>query len=195
MGVVRKLCPNSILLRDGIILNSGETDKVINYYLNSDGDSSTAVIKLPKSEDNSNEKGYGLQLIIRDQSGKLRTQFKIGEKWVIQLNFKINRNLNHIIAGIGLANSESTPIITYWSQPADLKPGQYYVDFVCDLPLKATHLKMFVGLSQHERNFYFIQDIGSIEILRVSNADQPFRSEGSGLLLGNQDSIIYPLHD
>jgi hypothetical protein len=72
----------------------------------------------------------------------------------------------------------------------DLGPGQYFADFVCDLPLKAAQFIIVVGLSEHERSFYHLQGAGNIEVVAVSNGEQPFRTVGAGLLLGNQISQI-----
>jgi hypothetical protein len=65
------------------------------------------------------------------------------------------------------------------------------VDFLCDLPLKATQINMVVGLSEHERGFYYLQDVGIIEVMPVSNGEQPLRAVGAGLFLGSQNSMIH----
>jgi lipopolysaccharide transport system ATP-binding protein len=193
MAAVRKLCSHSLLLEKGSVLMTDTTDLVIDHYLDVRAGLSSAIITLPKKSDLSNEMGRGLSLFIKDEQGNLRDKFKIGEKWVIRLEFEIQKHLKNVIAGIGITTSESIALTTYWSQPADLTPGYYYANFLCDLPLKATHISITVGLSEHERSFYYVEDVGSFEVAQVSVADQPFRSAGSGLLLGNQDSIIYPI--
>ena len=195
MAAVRKLCSHSLLLDKGAVLMADKTDTVIDHYLNVHASLNNTIVNLPKQNSLSNEKGMGLRLSINDESGNLRSEFKIGEKWVIHLEFEIHKYLKHVIAGIGLSNRESIPLITYWSQHADLDPGCYFVDFVCDLPLKATQISISVGLSEQERAFYYVQDVGSIEVLQVSNAEQPFRTVGAGLLLGNQNSLIHSIND
>ena len=193
MGAVRKLCPHSMLLDKGSVLMIDKTDPVIDRYLNARASLSNAIVNLPEQGNLPDEKGMGLRLLIKDETGNLRNEFKIGEKWVIRLEFEIQKHLKHVIAAIGLSTHDSISLVTYWSQPADLEPGRYFVDFLCDLPLKATQISIVVGLSEHERSFYNLQDAGSIEVLQVSNGEQPLRAVGAGLLLGNQISMIYPV--
>jgi lipopolysaccharide transport system ATP-binding protein len=193
MAAVRKLCSHSLLLVKGSVLMTDETDIVIDHYLDAHSRTSNAVVDLPEQSNVTEEMGKGLRLLIKDELGNLRNEFKIGERWVIRLEFEIKKSLKHIIAGIGLSTHESIGLVTYWSQPTDLEPGCYYVDFFCDLPLKATRINIIVGLTEHERNFYYLQDAGTIEVLQVSTGEQPFRVVGAGLLLGNQNNTIYPL--
>jgi len=193
MAAVRKLCSHSLLLDKGSVLIVGETDTAVNRYLNTRASPSNAIVDLPEQSNLGVEKGRGVRLLIEDELGNLRNEFKIGEKWVIRLEFEIQKNLKHVIAAVGLTNRESIALVTYWSQPADLQPGCYFVDFECDLPLKAIQVSIAVGLSEYERSFYYLQDVGSIEVLQASNGEQPLRAVGGGILLGNQNSVIYPL--
>jgi lipopolysaccharide transport system ATP-binding protein len=193
MGAVRKLCHHSLLLNKGSVLTADETDVVIDHYLNIRASLSNAIVDLPEQGNLTDEMGKGLRLLIKDELGNLRNEFKIGEKWVIRLEFEIKRHLKHVIAAIGLNTHDSISLVTFWSQPADLEPGRYFVDFLCDLPLKATRISVGVGLSEHERAFYYFQEVGSVEVVQISNAEQPFRAVGAGLLLGNQNSLIYSL--
>jgi ABC-type multidrug transport system ATPase subunit len=195
MGAIRKLCSYSLLLDKSTIVKMDLTDTVIDYYLKSQVNLIDAIIDLPQQIDLADEKGRGIRLIIKDESGDIRNEFKIGEKWVIRLEFEIKKHLKHVIAAIGLTNREAVGLITYWSQPSDLDPGRYFVDFLCDIPLKATQVTIGVGLSEHERAFYYNQDVGYIDVTQVSNGEQPFRADGAGLLLGNQESLIFPLRN
>lgn len=193
MGAVRKLCPHSLLFEKGSVLMMDETEVVIDHYLNAHTSLSNAIVDLPEQSDLSDEMGRGLRLLIKDELGNLRNEFKIGERWVIRLEFEIKKHLKHVIAAIGLSTYDSISLVTFWSQPADLEPGKYYVDFFCDLALKATQISIGVGLSEHERAFYYFQEVGSVEVIQVSTIAQPFRAIGAGLLLGNQNSLIYSL--
>ncbi|MFZ5570637.1 MAG: polysaccharide ABC transporter ATP-binding protein [Thermodesulfobacteriota bacterium] len=192
MAAVRKLCPFSMMLDKGVFTMLDRTNTVIDRYIDAMGSSSKSVVELPLINGFGADKGQGLRLLISDESGQPRNKFKIGEKWLIRLEFEIHQNLKHVIAGIGLVTRESIPLVTYWSKPADLAPGRYYTEFVCDLPLKATLIDIIVGLSEYERSFYHVQDVTSLEIVQVSDAEkQPIRASGAGLLLGNQHSDIY----
>jgi lipopolysaccharide transport system ATP-binding protein len=191
MVAIRKLCSHSLLLDKGSVLLISETDKVINHYLDAHTSLNQAIVELPEKVNPENDNGKGLRLIIMDESGNLRNVFRIGERWIIRFEFLIQKYLKHVIAGIGLSTRDSISLITFWSQPTDLEPGQYFVDFFCDLPLKAIQINIGVGLSEFERAFYYVEDVGFMEISQISKNEQPFRSVGAGLLLGNQNSIIY----
>ena len=153
MGAVRNLCPRSMLLDKGSILMMNETDLVIDHYLDSRASLSNAVIDLPDQVNQSNEMGKGLRLLIKDELGNIRNEFEIGERWVIRLEFETQRNLKHVIAAVGLITHNSISLVTFWSQPADLEPGRYFVDFLCDLPLKATRISMGWGYRNMREHF------------------------------------------
>jgi len=191
MGALKTLCTKSLLLDNGTIQMVDETSKVIEYYLNIRSLSTNATVELPDSVRLGKTIGRGLSLTIEDVAGKKRNAFKIGEKWVVRLEFEIYRKIKNCVASLGLTTVESISLITYWSKPADLDKGRYYVDFECDLPLKAAHLVMDVTLSEREMLFYIVRGKGSIEISPVSDGEQPYRVAGSGLLLGNQNGVIH----
>jgi ABC-type polysaccharide/polyol phosphate transport system ATPase subunit len=191
MAAVRKLCPRALLLSEGSVIFIGDTDSVIARYLLENRKSDSCCIDLPPQKNQDGGQGKGIRLLIKNVAGSLGNTFKIGEKWNIQFSFEITKNLTQVVAGIGFTNNEGVPIVTLWTQPADLIPGKYYADFECDLPLKAMLLSVHVGLSSQERPFYYVQDVGTIEICAVSTQQQPFRATGAGILLGNQNSRIH----
>ncbi len=193
MGAVKKLCTQVLLLNKGSMISLGTTKQIIDQYLNGHENIGFSTIELADKDTKVHWQGKGLRVIIKDESGNLRNVFKIGEKWVIYLEFEIFTPLNHMIAGIGLTTNEAISLVTYWSKPAKLNPGKYKVEFICDIPLKASILNITVGLSDHETTFYYCQGVGTIEISEVSINETPFRTTGAGLLLGNQDSIICAL--
>ena len=194
MASVRKLCTQSLLLDRGSIALAGKTDTVIDHYLDIRVSSPNAVIDFEQHNFSTNQRGRISRLIIKDELDNIKNQFKIGEKWVIRVEFKIYENLKHIIVGVGLTTRESISLVTYWSRPADLESGDYFTDFICDLPLKAVQLNVNVGLSERERSLDYVENAGVVDVLQISKTDQPFRSAGMGLLLGDQNSTIYPLY-
>jgi hypothetical protein len=98
------------------------------------------------------------------------------------LAFEINKELEHVIGAIGLKSVEGTSIVTIWSKPQDLSPGQYMVDFDVDIPLAATTLEFNIGLSSQKHTFHYVQGAGSLTINEVAVFEQPVRASGTGIL-------------
>jgi lipopolysaccharide transport system ATP-binding protein len=189
MGAIRKLCPKTILLINGKMEMATETQTAIDRYLYVSSNPNKSDILLPELSKVKSDFGRGTRLLIKDEFGNLRNEFKIGEKWKIRLEFIINEDLKNVIAAIGL-NTQDTAIITYWTLPADLQKGEYYAEFYCDLPLKANRINLIVGLSEGGRAFYYLEEAGSVEIATISLGEQPLYPSGAGLFLGKQNIHI-----
>ena len=191
MEMVRKLCSRAILLGKGSLKSQSDTDQVIDEYLDAFHNIDPSVaLPGPDSED---APGGGTRLRLLAADGRPGATFRLNEPWLIELEFEIYRETPHVIAAAGFYVRGTIPLVTYWSQPKDLRPGKYRATFRCDLSLSSMHLTFGVGLSSNERTFYFVRDIGGADILDVSKDDQPFRAKGSAILLGNQDSEIVSL--
>jgi lipopolysaccharide transport system ATP-binding protein len=191
MAAIRKLCPNTILIDRGTVNLFGSTDEVVSNYLESTAAERDAVVLLPSGAEDA--PGTATCLKCTDRHGNLRSQFYIGEPWQIRLEFEIYRTTPHVIAAAGFMNFDSVNILTFWSQPKDLLPGKYFVEFTCNHPLSAAELQFGVGLSTNERAFYFVREIGHISISELSQTQQPFRAHGAGILSSFQDSEIKSL--
>ncbi|MCL5102489.1 MAG: polysaccharide ABC transporter ATP-binding protein [Armatimonadetes bacterium] len=188
MAAVRKLCSMAIMLSDGTKVMEGKTDEVIDHYLRLGASSICASVDLPPGA--ADLPGRGIRLGIMSVDGTPRTEFMLGERWRIVLEFDLTRPLRHVIASVGINTRESLPIVTYWSKPRDLEPGQYKAEFECDVPVKSMQLSICLGLSTNERTFYSCDNAACVNVSTVAMGEQPFRAVGAGLLLGNNDSEI-----
>ena len=188
LEAVRKLCTQTMLLEQGRIESKGDTDQVLTQYLIRDESEVSAVVDLPLGSIDA--PGRGISLCFFTQDGNLKAEFKLGEPWLIVLEFIVSRHTKHVIAAVGLKTIESVPIISYWSEPEDLAPGRYSVQFECDVPLKSCNLNFSVGLSSNERAFYYIDGIGYVSISEVAIEEQPVRASGGGLLFSSQKCMI-----
>lgn len=193
MAAIRKLCRYSILLNEGRALVKGTTEEVINTYLSSGSSENGTLIHLPQADPEG--QGSGLNLSFLSTEHQPKSVYKIGEKWIIRLEFLISRKTDHAIAAVGLVSTEGISITTFWSKPRDLLPGRYSVEFLCDLPLKAMTLQFVVGLSSYERTFYYADRLGSVAISAISKGKQPLRASTSGILMNYQESDIRLLSD
>ena len=64
------------------------------------------------------------------------------------------------------------------------------MEFECNLPLASTDIQFVVGLSSHERTFYYKHGVGHVSISEIAQESQPVRASGSGLLLSPQIAEI-----
>ena len=183
MPAVRRLCQQALLIENGRLNLQGATDTVIEKYLSHAHKGEDSSFDLPAAPPTAPGSPSTLRLLTSDR--QQRARFRIGEPWRIALDFQIRRFTEHIIAAVGVLTSDSVPIVSYWSEPADLAPGTYTVEFDCDLPLAKAELRFAVGLSSFERVFYFRDQVGRASIEDVAVNGQPFRSSGSGLFVSN----------
>ncbi|MGQ9492105.1 MAG: hypothetical protein ACUVS6_15700, partial [Anaerolineae bacterium] len=190
MDAVRKLCSQAVLLDSGHVEADGSPDRVIAEYLTRGGRSISPVISLPRGPEDA--PGAATRLRVMALDGTPRAQFRLWERWRLVLEFEIFKPTRHVIAAVGLLSFEGVSIITYWSKPKDLNPGIYSVEFECSVPLKACDLNFAVGISQHERTFYYVQGVGHVAITEIAQGEQPFRASGAGLLLSRQECEIVP---
>jgi hypothetical protein len=107
------------------------------------------------------------------------------------VEFEMFEPAKAVVAGVGLVSVDGTPIITYWSEAKDLLPGQYMVEFDCDIPLAQCRLRFNIGISSQGRPFYYVMDQGFVSIAEVAELEQPFRASGSGFLLSDRRPEIF----
>ena len=180
MHAVKKLCDNAILLDNGKTISSGPVNDVIYSYMK-DINPEIPIVELPIPD--SNVAAYPSRLVFKDSDGNLKTNILLNEKWFIRLEFKITEKLPHVIAAVGLITSMDIPIMTYWSKPSNLNPGNYSVDFIIDKKLSACDLSFVVGITSRETSIYYKENIGKLRILEISKSEQPYQVSGSGILL------------
>jgi hypothetical protein len=130
--------------------------------------------------------GYATSLQIFSLDNSLCNQFRIGESWKVILNFKLSEPTIHVIGSVGLLTLDSFPIITYWSEPKDLLPGKYQIEFFFDIPLASGEFQLGLGLSSNEVPFYYVSEIGRIKVSDIAIGAQPHRTANTTLLVDNQ---------
>jgi len=181
MPAVRNLCRKSLLLIDGTVHTNSDTEIAINNYLDLFGETQTTRLVLPNG--NPDAPGFATSLQFIDKADRPAQQFKIGEIWHVILNFTITKITPHVIGAIGLLTQDGFPIITYWSYPSDLSPGNYQIKFTIDLPLASGVFRFSIGLSSNDVAFYVVHQKGQIKISDIAIGDQPHRSSKTALLV------------
>ena len=187
LHAVRKLCRSTILLEDGMMVKEGEVDQVLAYYMKNNY-TETPVVDLPPAENN--EPIFGTRLQFFNKLGEAQTIFRLREEWKVRLEFKLIELMPHVIAAIGLVTTTDIPIITYWSEPDDLEPGIYYVDYHINKQLSACQLNFIVGLSSREVSLYYKENLGYVTISEMADGPQPYAASGSGILMSEDRNII-----
>jgi lipopolysaccharide transport system ATP-binding protein len=189
MAAVRALCSRAILLKNGGIQADGSAEAVIAGYLSSNNGEISSVVELPAVE---GAQARGTTLRLMTLAGVPQSQFLLGEPWKIRFEFELDRDLPHIIAGIGLRNMEAVPLVTWWSAARDLKAGRYAVEFRCDLPFCAGEMNFAAGISSNERSLYYVEGAGCLGISEIAQGVQPLRASGAGLLTSSERPEIVP---
>ena len=186
MSAVQKLCDTGIILKFGQINLSGTIDQVINKYLAS-GDASKAVYEIAPPSNTADMAGFAYRLQVEDSNGNLVNEIPVGKPWQVRVYFKLTKKVNHFIIALGISNSIDINLRTTWSKEIDLPEGGYEAVFKEDQLLFATgtyHLAL--GLSSFERSLHYIENVASISISDIADADLDktiVRTSGTGLFL------------
>jgi len=183
MQVVQKLCNVGIYMQNGKLLESGPIDNIVNRYLQSN-DESKAVFNLPRPKEITY--GYAYDVIIEDMKGNLLNEIPVGSYWRARVLFKLEKETEHFILGLGVVSSLDMAIRTSWSEPKNLKAGDYEMLFENnDLLLTTGNYKLVVGLSSNQRAFHYVDDTVFITISDAGDTAHNERivNTQSGLIL------------
>ena len=187
LHAVRKLCQRGILLENGMMIMEGDIDQVLTSYTQKKHKQAPKV-DLPTAENS--EPIFGKRLQFFNKMGEFQTTFLLREEWKVRLEFELIERLPHVIAAIGLVTTTDISIITYWSEPEDLEPGIYYIDYEINKQLSACQLNFIVGLSSREVPLYYKENLGYVTISEMADGPQPYQASGSGILLSEDRTII-----
>jgi len=190
MAAVRNLCSRTVLLDNGVKIAEDITENVISQYMSTNTSAVSESVELPPGEPET--AGRALRLRFFNSAGEPASQFRLGETWKIRLEFEMLKGAEHVIGAVGLCRFDSTPIITYFSEPINLEPGTYCVDFPCDLTLKPANIQFNVGLSSYQRPIYYENNLGHVTIAEVAVGQQPIAADG-GIFFAPAKSKIVPM--
>jgi lipopolysaccharide transport system ATP-binding protein len=190
MAAVRSLCTRALLLEEGRIAGGGTTHEVVEQYLTRAETEHPAVLRLPPPAHDSAAMVRALAVLSADDEPGV--VYPIGRAWKVTLELQATRPVSGLIAAIGLMSVEGVPIVTYWSQPTDLAPGIYTVEFPVDLLLAHGAIRFNVGLSSNGITFSYLQDVGHVTISEVADGAQPYRVSGTGVLSSVNRPLLRP---
>lgn len=184
MQMIQKLCNKGILLSKGTLLESGDIDRITRRYLTT-GNLNDSLIEFEKDETNTT--GQPLVLRIESLEGELMSEVPVGKPFQIRVEFIIHKKTEHFIIAMGLKNLGDMPIRTSYSTPGEILPGRYEALFIYnDVMLASGTYPLIIGLSSHERSFYYKDNMTSLEISEISDVKDDtriVRNSGVGFIL------------
>ena len=134
---VSQLCSKTILLDKGELIKFGETNKVIEHYLdyhNIVKDNLTGYKKFDKPKDS--KPAHLLSITSKDYSDKSKSEFKISESLNIEIQYEVNKKGNYAVC-IEITNEKDNIIlVTYdesnripWNNQIAKQKGIYKTKF------------------------------------------------------------------
>jgi lipopolysaccharide transport system ATP-binding protein len=194
MSAIQKLCNKGILLNKGSLQASGDIETITSLYLNSGNYSETFI---DFNDNDENLSGYPIRLQIENTHNDLINEIETGTYFQIRVRFKINRTTSHFIVAVGLKTISDLPIRTSFSNPCDMQPGTYEAVFLYDdIILASGSYPVVLGLSSHEKSFFYRENVANIhisEFSKIINDKRVIRNKGVGLILNPIDIKINKL--
>lgn len=183
MQAVGKLCTKGIYLKNGKLESAGSIEEVLEDYITSIG---TDNYKYTNSKQSFNEGGI-LNATIINKDGKASGEIPVGEKWGVNIQFKLEKDFKHIIMAVGLSGTLDENINTTWSTPFDLNKGEHQITFWNDEVLYAAGTYyLTLGLSTHERTIHYLSSELSFMIIETGKEKidkRIIRLKGNGFIL------------
>lgn len=160
LEAVRNLCTSAIWLENGVIQESGTTDRVIDCYL----DNVTAVTEARLSReqrigDNENRWGSGEVEITNvrflDGQGKERRAFKTGERMVVRLRYHAHTEIRQPVFGLAIYSSDGVqingPNTKFSDYTVESVEGTGEIDYIVDmLPLLKGNYELSVAVHDQD---------------------------------------------
>lgn len=194
MEAVQKLCNTGILLHKGKLQKVGTMDSVIRAYLEQNS-SAQSVFDVPKPTDADERAGWAERVVIRNADKSVTAEVPVAAPYYVDVEFCINRTMDHFITGIGVVTMMELPFRTVWSKPERIVPGKYTIRFYFDdVHLAPGMYKIIVGLSNNEQTFHFIDNLVFFDISDAAGEklDERVVNLRSGLIFNQVNSEIIP---
>lgn len=194
MEAVQKLCNTGILLHKGKLITDGPIDSVIRQYLDQQAvDQSDYHIDTPAEP---NAPGTLTRVQIETPDNQPAAEIPVLGNWQVRLTVRIDKPLEHFVAGFGISTLMELPVRTVWSKPQAVKPGVYEVlVHVDDIYLAPGMYKIIIGLSEQERTFHYVDNTVSFEVSDAAQdkLDERIINYKSGLILNQCRMDIHPI--
>ncbi len=190
MAAVKSLCTRGIVMENGKVVFDGKTDDALNVYLNQSILNNSEYLLNIKTA--GFKIAYATKLCIEDIYGNLMNEVPIGKSWRIKVNFKINERIKGLVIAIGISDMMGVSVMTSWSSPQNLEPGNYKAYFVEELiNLNRGKYKLHIGLSKGIQSIDYIdQDVFLVVSEVIFEQDVSVITNSHGLIVNQMKIII-----
>lgn len=144
MAAVQKLCTKGLLLVNGLVESTGDINKVVDHYINSNTVTNASVIFTNETIRSGNGNFRFLWIKIEDNNSELRNEFSIGENLNFSFQIKNNPVVNNAELAVQIKSSEGMPIFHMMCRDSNFKP-----EFEMDIEtfnLKLEDIRLFPGI-------------------------------------------------
>jgi len=168
MGAVKNLCKKAIILKNGLLAESGDSNNIVDKYLENESISKSVY----KFSDESNNTACVKNVSIYNNKKILSRILTPLESFEIKVKIIIKEYIPHFIAGIGIQSSTDVHLHTSFSKSMDIYPGEYEYSFLENEKYYSSgKYKVVIGLSSRENTIQYIDDVVCIEIGVFDNKD------------------------
>ncbi|MCF2446189.1 ABC transporter ATP-binding protein [Dyadobacter sp. CY345] len=187
MASVKTLCSRAISLKKGQVQFEGNTEEVVNGYLNN--------LAVGKSEfyfENNQSQIASINYIkFADTENILASSFLITDQWQIKVGIAVHYPVSDLIVSVGLITADNIPVRTIWSKPFKLNPGFFEaVFFENEIIYSAGTYHIVVSLSRSNHTFQYI-DTDIYISFEENPLDNTFlKTKNVGLILNQMDVQI-----
>ena len=148
MGAVKSLCPNSILLKNGELINSGKSDDIVGEYLK-DQNQISELNSSERLEEVKKKPSYIDSIQFKNQNKEAVNEVISGHALNIEISVKSNRTISKGLLNILFLNKEGLPVsmirsdeigvihtfdgrnsITIHIPKMNLRPEKYFINVV-----------------------------------------------------------------
>ena len=184
MGTVQKICNKGILLSDGSLSYSGSINDTAKKYIESYAHIGKVTNIKNKNDVASDTPVNVVSAVIIDD--KMLPNFSIGfgKNFSVETIIEVNENITDFVFAVSIKNVSDVAVRTSWSLPMKIYKGRYIVNAIFDdLILEAGLYSLGIGLSIHEKNFFYSDDEINFVIEGNSVNKRILSVQGSGIVL------------
>lgn len=187
MGAIQSLCSRSIYLKHGTIQQSGETDKIINYYLSNELKAEDEL----KLEVNSDLPASVTQVVLLDRKNQKTKSYLSGEPLKFEFSI-LNQSDGVFQMGIGIASALDVNIFSDISEPISLKKGHNELVYEnLQIKLAPGNYALTFNLLYNGKSIQYFEKIINFEVLEINAEGETYALHpGAGFIITKGTYII-----
>lgn len=154
MAAVRQLCPRSILMNQGTVVNRGETNAIIEQYMTL-GSTASRMVTWPKDEAPTSGNLSLLGIYVKNRRGETDSALGSDEEIFVEIKYQLKEAMPDLRVGISVHNADGSVLFLssdFFADNRDAKrkasiiksivklpenfflPGRYYVEIHFEIP-------------------------------------------------------------